>query len=243
MRQLWESFLNLLYPATCYSCGQPTERPEFCHPCRARIQTPRSPWCPTCGVPFQTAGGADHPCGRCLVRAPHFGRARACTIYDAAGTADDPLKSVLQRYKYNPDVSLARPLRVLLMERSPLAVDTYDVVMPVPLHPQRLRWRGFNQAQLLARPLARAAGVALDCFSLQRVRPTRPQVELDETERRRNVARAFQVVRPQRVDGKRVLLVDDVLTTGATVEECSRVLRRAGAAAVDVLVLARAVLH
>ncbi len=242
MRHLWEVLLNLLYPPACSACGRRTERPEFCRQCRLRIATPSSPLCLTCGLPFLTRGDADHACARCLEHPPRFGRARACTIYDAAA-GDQPLNSVLQKYKYSRDVWLARPLGALLVERSPFAVDTYDVMMPVPLHVQRLRWRGFNQAQLLARPLARAAGVPLDARALQRVRPTRPQVELGEKERRQNVAGAFRVARPHQVDGRRILLVDDVYTTGATVDECSRVLRHAGAVSVDVLVLARAVLH
>lgn len=243
MLDLWEVLLNLFYPPICSGCRQPTERPGFCRLCRNRIATPVSPLCLICGVPFLTGGDIDHPCARCLQHPPRFGRARACTVYDAAAASDQPLKSVLQQYKYNRDVWLARPLGALLVERSPLAAGTYDVMMPVPLHVQRLRWRGFNQAHFLARPLARAAGVALDPYSLQRVRPTRPQVELDEKERRRNVAGAFRVTRPQQIEGRRILLVDDVYTTGATVDECSRVLLRAGAKGVDVLVLARAVLQ
>lgn len=243
MRHLWESLLNLLYPARCSGCGRPTDRPEFCRRCRARIETPGTPLCPSCGVPFHTREDADHRCGRCLQHPPTFGRARACTIYDAADTSDHPLKSVLQQYKYQRDVWLAQPLGALLVERAPFAVSSYDVIMPVPLHMQRLRWRGFNQAQFLARPLAGAARVPLDPYSLQRIRPTRPQVELDEKERRHNVAGAFRVARPAHVAGRRILLVDDVYTTGATVNECSRVLQRAGAKDVDVLVLARAVLH
>jgi len=199
--------------------------------------------CPTCGVPFHTRNDVDHRCARCVQQAPHFGSARACTIYDGGNTANHPLKSVLQRYKYNRDVKLALPLAALLIERAPFPVSEYDVVMPVPLHIQRLRWRGFNQAQFLARPLARVAEVPLDPFALQRVRSTRPQVELDERERRHNVAGAFRAVHPQRISGRRILLIDDVYTTGATVNECSRVLLQAGAASVDVLVLARAVLQ
>jgi ComF family protein len=243
VRHLWEALLNLLYPPTCSGCGQPTERPQLCQHCRQRIITPRSPLCPTCGVPFHTREDADHSCARCLQRRPRFGCARACAIYDAADSSDHPLKSVLQQYKYNRDVWLARPLSALLIERAPLAAGRYDVMLPVPLHLQRLRWRGFNQAQLLAGPLAAATGVRLDAFSLQRIRPTQPQVELDEKARRQNVADAFRVVRPAQVEGRRILLIDDVYTTGATVDECSRVLLRAGAQNVDVLVLARAVLH
>lgn len=190
-----------------------------------------------------TLGGSDHLCARCLRRRPRFGCARACTIYDAGEVTQHPLKGVLQQYKYNRDVTLARPLGELLRARAPLSAAAYDVVMPVPLHVRRLRWRGFNQAQLLARAIARAAGVPLDPYALRRVRQTLPQVHLNETERRHNVARAFAVVDPRSVRRRRILLVDDVYTTGATVEECSRVLLRAGARHVDVLVLARAVLH
>ncbi len=243
VRQLWEAGLNLLYPPTCCACGETTERPGFCPRCRVQIATPRSPLCTSCGAPFGTAGDADHACGRCLMHPPRFGQARACTIYDAAQTAADPLKSVLQRYKYSREVRLAGPLGRLLIERCPLAISAYDILMPVPLHVTRLRWRGFNQAQFLAHQLARANRLPIDALSLQRIRPTRPQVDLNETERRHNVARAFRVVRAQRVRHQRILLIDDVYTTGATVDECSRVLRQAGAARVDILVLARAVLH
>jgi ComF family protein len=246
MRHWWNAALDLLYPPRCCGCGRATKRPGFCRLCQATIALPQSPLCTVCGAPFQTGAGADHPCGRCLVRAPRFGRARACALYDArdAGTgnaATVPLKAVLQRYKYNRDVSLAPVLGALLRQRAPLSPSAYDVIIPVPLHISRLRWRGFNQAQLLAQHFA--AGSAIDPYSLTRVRSTRPQVDLHESERRRNVAGAFCVTRPQRIDGQRILLIDDVYTTGATVDECSGALRHAGARSVDVLVLARAVLH
>jgi len=246
--QLWNTVLNLFYPPSCYGCGCPTDLPRFCGACDTRIAQPRSPLCTICGVPFRTRDGADHPCSRCLAHLPHFGRARACAIYDGndtvartSTTGSEPLKAVLQRYKYNRDVSLAPTLGALLARRAPLAAAAYDVIIPVPLHISRLRWRGFNQAHLLARHLP-GQGV-IDPYSSTRIRPTRPQVDLRESERRRNVAGAFRVTRPERIDGQRILLVDDVLTTGATVDECAGALRRAGARSVDVLVLARAVQH
>jgi ComF family protein len=243
MRRLWDAALDLIYPPTCCACGQPNRQPGFCTRCRTAITAPGSPLCSVCGAPFGTRGEADHCCARCLIRRPRFGRARACAIYDAADTAEHPLKVVLQRYKYSRDVSLAPALGSLLAERAPLPLSVYDLIVPVPLHPERLRWRGFNQALLLAKQLARMHALGLDPFSLERVRPTRPQVDLDEGERRRNVAGAFCVTRPERVRRRRILLLDDVYTTGATVNECSRILRQAGARSVDVLVLARAVLH
>lgn len=169
--------------------------------------------------------------------------ARACATYVASAPESAPLKRALQRYKYVPDVSLAPALGRLLLAHCPLTPVSYDVLVPVPLHIRRLRWRGFNQAQLLARHVARQHRLPLDPFSLERARATDPQVELDDDARRRNVAGAFVVPDPARVRGRRVLLVDDVYTTGATANECSRTLLRAGARHVDVLVLARAILH
>lgn len=243
MRQLWEAALNVLYPPACCACAQPSVEPDFCARCRKAIVVPRAPLCARCGAPFGALADVEHACGRCLTQPPAFGRARACAIYDATQGAHDPVKSVLQRYKYNRDVGLARPLGQLLIERCPLPFVDYDVVVPVPLHLSRLRWRGFNQSSLLAAMLGRATGLVVDPLSLQRIRPTVPQVELTETERRRNVARAFRVVRPERLRGGRILLVDDVYTTGATVAECTRALCAAGVKSVDVLTLARAVLQ
>lgn len=169
--------------------------------------------------------------------------ARACATYVASAPASAPLKRALQRYKYVPDVSLAPALGRLLLVHCPLTPASYDVLVPVPLHIRRLRWRGFNQAQLLARHVARQNRLPLDPFALERTRATDPQVELDDDARRRNVNGAFVVPDAARVRGRRVLLVDDVYTTGATANECSRTLLRAGARHVDVLVLARAILH
>jgi len=123
----------------------------------------------------------------------------------------------------------------------PLESQTYDLIVPVPLHLDRLRWRGFNQALILARAIGRARQIKLNPFLLERTRPTMPQTQLSASERRTNVRGAFTVVAPERLKGKRVLLVDDVYTSGATIEECAKVLCRADAELVDVFTLARAV--
>jgi len=145
----------------------------------------------------------------------------------------------VQRFKYGPDVTLAPTLGDFLADNGPV-MDAYALLVPVPLHPSRLRWRGFNQALLLARPLARRGRVRLAPFALARTRPTAPQVGLNDKERQENIAGAFTVRDPVLVRGRSILLIDDVYTTGATVNECARVLRGAGARRVDVLVLARA---
>lgn len=215
--------------------------PGFCAPCTGRIRWTQSPVCVSCGVPFAAAGDVEHRCEACLRHPRQFRQARACALYES-GVDDHPLKAALHRYKYQPEASLARPLAGILLARCPLPVYAYDRIVPVPLHPKRLRWRGFNQALLLARPLSKHTGTPIDAHSLRRLRATRPQVELTGAERRNNVARAFVVTRPRAIRGRRILLVDDVYTTGSTVEECSRALLAAGARVVDVLVLARAVI-
>lgn len=239
---LWNAALDLLYPPLCCHCESDTTN-DFCDACSERIHRPGRPACPACGIPFHTPHGTDHLCGRCLAVPPAFGRARAAVIYDASDPSDHPFKSVLQRYKYNRDVGLAAPLSRLLWNECPLNLSHYDLIVPVPLHLSRLRWRGFNQALLLARRIARRHQVRVDPFVLERTRATQPQVNLDEAARRHNVARAFRVTRADAVRRRRVLLFDDVYTTGSTVNDCARALRQAGADTIDVLVLARAVLR
>ncbi len=233
----------MLYPPRCCSCDGAAVAHDFCDPCLDAIALAETPLCTICGTPFLTQDGVDHPCADCLRRPPKFRRARAIATYDAADTRVNPLKSVLQRYKYNRDVSLAPALANLLSRRLPVSLHDYDLLVPVPLHRSRLRWRGFNQALLLARHLRPPMPARIEPFALQRVRPTRPQVELDHRDRRSNVAGAFRVAHKESIRNRRVLLFDDVLTTGSTVNECSRELLRAGARFVDVLVLARAVLR
>lgn len=243
MHRLWTAALDLLYPPRCCSCNKSHPAYTFCASCTASVATPRSPLCTICGTPFLTQGGNDHPCVDCLRRPPAFRRARAIATYDAAAERESPLKDILQRFKYNREISLTPALADLLNQRLPLELSDYDLVIPVPLHSSRLRWRGFNQALLLARHLHPCVRDKIDPFALQRVRATRPQVELGHGERKANVAGAFLVRHRNHIEKRRVLLVDDVLTTGATVNECSRALRRAGAELVDVLVIARAVLR
>lgn len=228
--------LDVLFPQTCPGCANPSDVNGLCPDCLSATAVVRPPLCTICGIPFRGAG-RDHVCSACLRRPPHFHRARACAVYGERPGSRSPLAAALHRYKYLPDVTLAPALGAILVERCPLVVD-HDLVVPVPLHLRRLRRRGFNHAQLLARPFARHHGIALDPFALQRVRHTAPQVGRSERDRRRNLAGAFAVRHPATIDRRVILLVDDVYTTGATVDECARTLRRAGARRVDVLTLA-----
>jgi len=124
---------------------------------------------------------------------------------------------------------------------NPFTDQHYDVILPVPLHIERLRWRGFNQSLLLAQAIGQRQQTRVDPFLLERTRPTIPQTQLSEKERRNNVRGAFAINKPQSLQEKCILLIDDVYTSGTTVDECARVLRQHGAAAVDVFTLARAV--
>jgi len=190
--------------------------------------------CVTCGRPFLTGHPLDAN-GRCrLCRAGHYG-------FDAAfafGSYEGRLRDLVHLFKYGGVETLAGPLGRIMMLAYPRG-RTFDVVVPMPMHWWR-RWRrGFNQSELLAREVGERAGLPV-AAAVRRLRHTPPQAGLSGKERRKNVEGAFAIRRPDRVRGKRVLLVDDVLTTGSTASACARALKEAGARYVAVLALARA---
>lgn len=233
--------LNFLYPPRCAVCGvglpiDTTRR--VCAPCLGAVEPLPAPLCILCGAPL-AADGDDQPCRHCRAAPPAFDSARAITRYRSGAESASTVAALLRRHKYGLDQSLGRALAEYLDAAPPLHAGGYDLVIPVPLHRARLRWRGFNQAALLAAALARRLDCALDVATLARIRGGAPQTARDHSQRARNVRNAFAVLRPSRVAGRRVLLVDDVMTTGATADECARVLRAAGARRIDVLTLAR----
>lgn len=233
---LFRAAQDLCFPPVCLACGRrlsSSRPPLFCPVCREGLRPAASPLCSHCGRPFPDAAGADHLCGTCLHAPWHFSRARALFLYT------HPLAQAIHRLKYGRTTAGLATFRLFFEARqAELVPSTPDWIVPVPLHPDRLRQRGFNQALLLARcffPANRAVRAGL----LERHRPTPPQTGLSGKVRRRNLQGAFRVPAPAEVAGKSVLLVDDVFTTGTTANECARVLRRAGAAAVQALTLAR----
>ena len=239
--------IDWLYPPRCRGCGEIFQGPDsdyFCPLCWKKIELVARPMCSLCGLPFPHASGDDHICGLCLARPPHFTRAWAWACYPREEAEEHPLRQAVQKFKYGRKVSLGKPFGRLMARGCVefLRDCDADVILPVPLHPRRLRWRGFNQALLLGRQLSRAYGIPADPFMLLRVKETPPQTQLNEEERRRNVRGAFALAADRSAEGKNILLVDDVYTSGATVNECSRALRRAGASNVYVLTLARAML-
>lgn len=241
-----EYVLNFFYPPRCAACGErqpPDALRRVCARCIARIERLADPLCEVCGIPLaRVAAEASGWCSRCTESPPRFGRARAIARYRPSASDDSQtVPSIIRRHKYGLDQSLGRALAECLGDVMPLEENDYDLVIPVPLHRRRLRWRGFNQAALIGGAVARRIRRPLDASTLVRVRATAPQTSQDHDQRVRNVRRAFAVRWPARVANRRVLLVDDVMTTGATADECARTLLAAGARRVDVFTLARAV--
>ena len=226
--------LEFFLPRLCLFCeaavGEELEV-AICPECQGQIKWVASPLCTCCGQMFAEPDGPDHICGDCQTDPPPFARARAAALYDG------PVAQAITCFKFGRRMAFL-PLMQYWLKR-PLCLELVaaaDLLAPVPLHPKRLRHRGFNQALLLAQAFSQAP-VARE--ALGRTRPTRPQVGLKPKERRDNVKGAFSVTDPSLVKGKNVLLVDDLYTTGATVKECARVLRKAGARQVEVLTVAR----
>jgi ComF family protein len=229
----------LVFPSFCHLCRTPLEEPGeriVCGACLARLAAYEGPVCARCGRVVQDAGEA-HDCARCLADPPPFTRHRSCGLY--GGT----LKDVILLFKYRRYAPLGRPL-ARFMDVS-LGSDRgvwegAEALVPVPLHPSRRRDRGFNQARILARDLGRRRGLRLLEGALIKVRNAPPQAGLRAADRERNVVRAYAVRRPDRVRGRTLVLVDDVTTTGATLRECARVLKAAGAKEVRAVTLAQA---
>lgn len=237
------SLLEFFLPRMCLFCGVPvgeTAAIAVCPECEAQIKWVASPLCTCCGRVFESRDGPDRVCGDCQKEAPPFTRARAAVIYEGP-LVDDlkqrPVLTAITRFKFSRQLAFLPVMQHWL--KQPLCLELVaaaDFLAPVPLHPKRIKNRGFNQSLLLAQafpgtPVAREA--------LIRTRHTPPQVGLNPKERQDNVKGAFSVTDPARVKGKCVLLIDDLYTTGSTVKECARVLRKAGARRVEVLTVAR----
>ncbi len=229
----------LVYPSFCRLCAEVLEEPGervVCRACLARLVPRRGPSCPVCGR-FHEGAGDDHVCSKCLERAPAFSVHRSCGTYGGA------LKDVILLFKYRKFAPLARPLAEYAAVCTGGDVGLWsgaDFLVPVPLHPARRRERGFNQSRLLARELSGLRGMRVLEGCLVKTRNVPPQAGLHAAERETNVKNAYTVRRPRQVEGRTLVLVDDVTTTGATVRECASVLVEAGAKEVRAITLARA---
>jgi ComF family protein len=240
-RKLLDSLLNLVFPEECFICSDAVARHQDCGICAdcwnkalaLRITPPR---CASCGLPLQNfLSNEDHLCGECILKVPPYAGARSFGYYTAE------LGAIIQQLKFHGRRSLVKRLSPLLAAAfyETWRREDFDLIVPVPLHARRKRERGYNQSELLAKVLERQIAVPFHA-ALHRLRPTIPQVGLTHSERIENVRGAFGCRNPQRISRKRILLIDDVMTTGATVSSSAQALLEAGALRVSVLTVARA---
>jgi len=232
--------LALVYPEVCQVCGQARATPEqglVCAGCQAQARFIEPPQCERCGRPFPGEVAVPFECSDCLEARWAFRSARSAV--EARGSVRD----VIHRYKYGRALWFEPFLAGLLIRGAApiLAAQPWQWLVPVPLHPTRQREREFNQAERLAWRLSQATGIPLNRRLLRRVAPTRIQALLSRQERLANVRAAFALRPGARVEGRRVVLVDDVMTTGATTGACAAVLGAAGAAEVCVWTVARGI--
>jgi len=234
--RLLRRMLDILIPPRCLGCRTVVaEDGALCPSCWSEVSFISPPQCKICGLPFTVDPGGEAICGACSARRPAFGRARAVFLYDEGG------RRLVLDYKHRDRTHGAAFFAKWIVRAAPDLCADADVIVPVPLHWSRLFKRGYNQSALVGRALGKITETPYEPMVLKRIRRTISQVGLSGDARKRNVAGAFSVSAkgPEKLDGKRVLLVDDVLTTGATVEGCAKVLRKAGASGVDVVTLAR----
>ncbi|WP_432821889.1 ComF family protein [Trichloromonas sp.] len=234
------ALLDLLFPQACPLCRTeltPASAAGLCHSCQAQLPELSSPRCSRCALPFVSEGGSDHLCEPCLRQPPPFSQV------EAVGNYEGLLRDAVHRFKYRGTVQLDRPLATLLAERMEQAETPFrpDLIVPVPLHLGRLRQRGYNQSLLLARQLAKRWRVPVAPRQLVRNRPTPPQQGLSLSVRQQNLRGAFAMTAP--LQGETVLLIDDVMTTGATLRECARTLQSSGAGEIVAAVIGRAQRH
>lgn len=229
--------VDLVLPPRCPSCRVIVDGDgRFCLDCWQDLGFITAPQCARCGVPFDHDRGSGAECGGCLAEPPRFTTARAAFVYGG------PARSVLLALKHGDRPYLATTMAPHMARAAGAALTTPGAVLvPVPLHRWRLWRRGFNQAALLAQALVPLSGAAIDLGVLTRVRPTPPSAGMGRTARAANVRSAFRVIDKARIKGRDIVLVDDVLTTGATADACARHLNRAGARSVHVLTFARVV--
>ena len=236
LRRLGRAVVDGVLPPRCLACGATVDAPDaLCGTCWAAITFFAPPWCAVCGLPFPHPMGEGAVCADCARERMSWDRARAVLRYDRHS------RRLVLMLKHGDQTHLARAFGRWMHRAGGEVLAGAELLMPVPLHWTRLFGRRFNQSALLAQAIRAAGGPAVGADWLVRRRRTPSQGTLGPLARARNVRGAFALRRGRSVKGKRVVLIDDVLTTGATAEECARVLRRAGAAWVGVLVLARAV--
>jgi len=239
IKKIFIHLIDLIYPPRCPLCNSylDKEKELFCEKCLAGFRRLLPPFCSICAVPFDGIEDDMHVCEDCLRKRPSFKSISAPYIYKN----NNPISTAIHLFKYRGNGAVSKALGRLL---AGFALEWWDkrkrdyILVPVPLSPNRLRQRGFNQSLVLARHVAEAIGLPVDYMSLRRIKDTPPQSILKKEDRKKNVRNAFKVA-GNSLRGKKVILVDDVATTGTTLNECAKVLKRSGVKEVICLVFAR----
>ena len=237
---LLSNLIDIIYPPRCCICmdflgEHPTERRDICDACFSTFNKITHPFCSICGIPFKSKVEEDHLCEKCLRKRPFYDELRAPYLYD------EKLMDAIQLIKYSGKSYIAKFLGELLgaFAKNLNQVTKEMIIMPVPLHRKKLKQRGFNQSALFVKELSPVLEIEIDFFTLIRTRYTKPQTGLSLEDRRKNVNGAFEVRGNNEIKGKSIILVDDVATTGNTMNECARILKKAGCKKVLGLTLAR----
>ena len=235
-RRWFDGLLDILLPPRCLACTAAVDVPgRLCGPCWAGVDFIAAPHCCCCGFPFAYDEGADVLCGACLGYPPAYDRARAVLRYNGVA------RSLVLGFKHGDRIHGAPAFAAWMCRSGAAVLADADAVTPVPLHRRRLFKRRYNQSALLAREIAEATGLAFEPDLLIRTRNTKSQINFTRRRRFENVRGAFAVRPGAAVAGRRIVLIDDVMTTGATVNACAKALKRADTAGVGVLTLARVV--
>src|SRR5579859_3797121 len=229
--------LDVALPSLCVACREPVDGEGVCAECWGKMSFIAPPFCPRLGIPFVYDPGPDMLSMEAIASPPAYTRARAAVRYD------DVARTLVHALKYQDRTDLAPAMGRWMARAGCELLENADVLVPVPLHWRRAWSRRYNQSGALARVIERQTGVKVAAEALRRIRPTQQQIGLSRPQRASNVQGAFKVANSAQfqIAGRRVVLIDDVLTSGATVDACARALLRAKAVAVDVLVFARVV--
>ncbi len=244
-KPLLERILDWLYPNRCGVCHRFCDD-AICQDCKSKWTLVTLPYCLWCGKPFEPHAKTSPLCGACLQGRYKFDYARSAVVYEGVG------RETVHAFKFNRRPRLAQPMGELMAEVMRCALSGESgllpspwqrpsMLVPVPLYPKTQRLRGYNQAELLAKVVGQILHIPVETKILVQTRPMKPQATLGEKERWENVKGAFEVTGPELVKGQIVVIVDDVMTTGATLNECAKALKRAGARQVYCLTFARTV--
>ena len=242
MNALLRSLITFLYPAQCRHCGEnldPADGHYICKPCWQEAGLIDRPYCEICGYSISQTVAMPERISSCIEcpESPQFRKARSAAVHDSA------VGEAVRLLKYQGKAVMAKPLADLMLNALPsfFGMEDYDCIVPVPIHKKKRRERGYNQMELIGKELSSAVGIPLETRSLIKIRHTESQRRMPTSkDRATNVRGAFDVTDPSRVTGKKILLIDDVLTTGATANESAKTLARKGKARyVDVFTLTR----